>query len=162
MVDRGRQVWAGGGCVLAAAAALAMGLALALHHPLAPVAVSAVFLLWSACVAWRPGAWLFVLPAALPFLNFAPWTGWITVEEFDLLCLGVVCGGYARMALPSMAPLDEADGSSAQRRAFITAAIVFAVASAVACVRGMSLANGAVFSLFQGYADPLNVWRVYR
>ena len=160
MVDRGRQVWAGGGCVLAAAAALAMGLALALHHPLAPVAVSAVFLLWSACVAWRPGAWLFVLPAALPFLNFAPWTGWITVEEFDLLCLGVVCGGYARMALPSMAPLDEADGSSAQRRAFITAAIVFAVASAVACVRGMSLANGAVFSLFQGYADPLNVWRV--
>ena len=162
MVDRGRRVWAQSGCLLAASVALAMGLALAMHHPLAPVAVSAVFLLWSAWVAWRPGAWLFVLPAALPFLNFAPWTGWITVEEFDLLCLGVACGGYARMGFSTVEPRDETGESFAPRRVFMVAAIVVAVASAVACVRGMSLANDVVFSLFQGYADPLNSWRVFK
>jgi hypothetical protein len=162
MVDRGRRVWAQSGCLLAASVALASGLALAMHHPLAPVAVSAVFLLWSAWVAWRPGVWLFMLPAALPFLNFAPWTGWITVEEFDLLCLGVVCGGYARTLLSSTALRDEAGESSAPGRAFITAAVVFTIASVVACVRGMLFANDAVFSLFQGYADPLNAWRVFK
>ena len=160
MVDRGRKVWAQGGCLLAASVALAMGLALALHHPLAPVVVSAAFLLWGAWVAWRPGVWLFVLPAALPLLNFAPWTGWITVEEFDLLCLGAVCGGYARRGFSAAEPCDEADESSAQRRLFTIAAIVFAVASAVACIRGMWMANDVVFSLFQGYADPLNAWRL--
>ena len=160
MVDRGRKVWAQGGCLLAASVALAMGLALALHHPLAPVVVSAAFLLWGAWVAWRPGVWLFVLPTALPLLNFAPWTGWITVEEFDLLCLGVVCGGYARMLFSAAAAAcDAADKPSAPRRAFISAASVFAVASAVACIRGMWMANDVVFSLFQGYADPLNAWR---
>jgi hypothetical protein len=162
MVDRGRQVWARGGCVLAAAAALAVGLALALHHPLAPFTVSAAFLLWCGLVAWQPGVWLFVLPAALPFLNFAPWTGWITVEEFDLLCLGVACGGYARMGFSDAAQCDETGESFAQRRAFMVAASVFAIASAAACVHGMSLANDAVFSLFQGYADPLNSWRVFK
>jgi len=133
-----------------------------MHHPLAPFAVSACFVLWGALVAWRPGVWLFVLPAALPLLNFAPWTGWITVEEFDLLCLGVISGGYARMGLSIMAAPDEPGEAPARDRVFTTAAAVFAVASAAACVRGMSLANEAVFSLFQGYADPLNAWRVFK
>ncbi len=164
MIDRSRpaSVLAALGYFPVVGGALAMGLALALHHPLAPVTVSAAFLLWSGLVAWRPGVWLFVLPAALPFLNFAPWTGWITVEEFDLLCLGVACGGYARMGLSDAAQCDETGESFARRRAFMVAAIVFAIASTAACVRGMSLANGAVFSLFQGYADPLNAWRVFK
>jgi hypothetical protein len=162
MVDRRRKFWARSACLLAASAAAGAGLALAAHHPLAPFAVSACFVLWSALVAWRPGVWLFVLPAALPFLNFAPWTGWITVEEFDLLCLGVISGGYARMGLSIMAAPSEPGEAPARDRVFTTAAVVFAVASAAACVRGMSLANEAVFSLFQGYADPLNAWRVFK
>ena len=162
MVDRHRKFWARSACLLAASAAAGAGLALAAHHPLAPIAVSACFVLWSALVAWRPGVWLFLLPAALPFLNFAPWTGWITVEEFDLLCLGVISGGYARMGLSIMAAPSEPGEAPARDRVFITAAVVFAVASAAACVRGMSLANEAVFSLFQGYADPLNAWRVFK
>ncbi len=132
-----------------------------MHHPLAPVAVSAAFVLWVAWVAWRPGVWLFVLPAALPLLNFAPWTGWITVEEFDLLCLGVV-GGGVRMLWSRTERFDEPGKSSPNRRAFITAAAVFAVASAVAWVRGVAAANDVAFSLFEGYSDPLNAWRVVK
>ncbi len=128
------------------------------QHPVAPLAVFVAFLVWCALIAWRPGIWLFVLPTALPLLNFAPWTGWIAVEEFDLLCLGVVCGGYTQMLWTCVASHDERAGQAAPQRAFVAAAAVFALASAVAGVRGVLLAPNTTFSLFQGYADPLNAW----
>ncbi len=145
-----------------AASALCLGVGLAQNHPAAPAAVLLTFLVWSAWVARRPGDWLFVLPAALPLLNFAPWTGWIVVDEFDLLWLGVACGGYARMAFTSRMPHDLAGDSWRPRPAVIVAAITFGLFSGVACVRGMSLANDLTFSLFQGEADPLNAWRVFK
>lgn len=161
MTDRGDRAsgFPALGGLLVAAAAFAVGVAWALQHPLAPLAVGVAFLLWCALVAWRPGVWLFVLPAALPLLNFAPWTGWIAVEEFDLLCLGVVCGGYAQTLWTRVVPHDKWGRSSAAHRAFVIAAAVFVLVSAVAGVRGVSLAPGVTFSLFQGYADPLNAWR---
>ena len=94
--------------MIVAVVALAMGSGLAWNHPVAPAAVLAAFLLWCAVVAWRPGIWLFIVPAALPLLNFGPWTGWVVFEEFDLLLLGVVTGAYARMAL---APATQRGGS---------------------------------------------------
>lgn len=162
MTDRGHPApgFPALGGLLVAAAAFAVGMALALQHPLAPLAVGVAFLLWCALVAWRPGLWLFVLPAALPLMNFAPWTGWIAVEEFDLLCLGTVCGGYAQRLWPRVASHGERARQAAPHRAFVAAAAVFALASAVAGVRGVSLAGEASFSLFQGHADPLNAWRV--
>jgi hypothetical protein len=38
-------------------------------------------------VVWRPAAALFLLAAALPALDLAPWTGRFFVDEFDLLLL---------------------------------------------------------------------------
>lgn len=39
-----------------------------------------------AALLWRyPRMWLPVVLAFLPLLNFAPWTGWILIDEFDLL-----------------------------------------------------------------------------
>src|SRR5262249_51748264 len=39
-----------------------------------------------AAVLWRhPGASLPAVLALLPLLNFAPWSGWILLNEFDLL-----------------------------------------------------------------------------
>jgi O-Antigen ligase len=77
----------------AAAAALSMS------HPVAPW--------WSlglACIAAlgearRPGLWMFLLPACLPWLNFSPWTGWMVFEEFDILLLSLCAGAYTRMAM---------------------------------------------------------------
>ena len=78
---------------------LAAGAGVAVHHPLVPLAALAAFTLWCVAVAWRPGIWLFVVPALLPLLNFAPWTGWVAFEEFDLLLLGVAAGGHAHLLL---------------------------------------------------------------
>ena len=35
----------------------------------------------------RPALWLFCVPALLPLMNFSPWTGWLFVDELDLVVL---------------------------------------------------------------------------
>lgn len=126
-------------CVTVAIAAFAIGALVGCHHPLAPVRALFVFLLWCAAVAWRPGIWLFVVPACLPLLNFGPWTGWVVLEEFDLLIWGVAAGGYARVALARWTP-PEAPELARSDRVFACVAAVLGIFGAVAFVRGLSMA----------------------
>lgn len=74
------------------------GLVLAAHYPLAPALTTIVFV--ACCVAFFrwPDLWLLLLPAILPMIGFAPWTGWISFEELDILVLGASAGGYANLA----------------------------------------------------------------
>ncbi len=76
-----------------------LGVFIALHHPLAPVLLTSVFAAWSLAVFLRPAIWPFVLPALLPVAGFSPWTGWVGVEEFDVLVLGAATGAHARLAI---------------------------------------------------------------
>lgn len=156
-----RLAW---GCMAAVSAAL--GLALALHHPVAPIAVTIAFCAWTALLAWRPRAWLVALPAALPLANFAPWTGWLTFEEWDLLALGVAAGGYAALALaalrsppPAPAPAAKAAAGRAARIARIALA-VFVASAAVAFCRGIVDAGPLELGWSQGYYETLNSVRV--
>lgn len=166
MIERGRRGL--DPAVLAsfvtAALAFGAGAVLAWHHPVAPAAVLASFVVCCAVVAWRPGIWLFVVPAALPLLNFAPWTGWLVFEEFDLLVLGVAAGAYAHIAWTRQAVHrePEMDPTPRDRVVFVALAGLFAATSAVALVRGMSAAGGASFGWFQGDVDPLNSWRIFK
>lgn len=80
------------------------GLALASHHPFLPTVALVFFYAWVVITAWQPSLWLLVVPAALPVLNFWPWTGWLVFDEFDLLLLGTLAGGYARLASCTFAP----------------------------------------------------------
>lgn len=133
------------------------GAVLAWHHPLWPLAALALFGLWCGVVAWRPGVWLFVLPAGLPFLNFSPWTGWLVFEEFDLLLLGALAGGYGRWAcLPS-------SGAGARLSPGLLA--LFALLGGtglLALLRGFADAGGFVFDWYAGYTDALNSLRVFK
>ena len=52
-------------------------------------------------LCWRPACWLFCLPALLPVLDLAPWTGWFFLEEIDLLLLLTVACGYWRLGGPA-------------------------------------------------------------
>ena len=133
------------------------GSALALHHPLWPVAVLIVFWLWSAAAAWRPGAWLFVVPACLPLLNFSPWTGWLIFDEFDILLLGALAGGYGHLA------------SSLRAGAGIGMPVIswglialLAGTGLLALNRGIADAGGFSFNWFAGYTDALNSLRVFK
>jgi hypothetical protein len=144
-----RLAWSAASLVAGAAV-----LALASHHPLWPAAVSAAGVAW-ALVAYRfPGAWLVALPAGLPVLNLSPWTGWIGIEEFDLLVLGTVAAGYARLARAGVAA-----GPPWSRSGRIVLLVVAGTAF-IGLWRGVMDAGGWHFGWYQGYTEPLNSLRV--
>jgi hypothetical protein len=108
-----------------------------------------------------PGLWLLALPAAVPVLNFSPWTGWLIFDEFDLLVLGSVAGGYAGRALGCTEP--GASAVPAQSTASPTWIVVVpTILSGLALVglwRGVA-AGGTSFGWFAGYADASNTLRI--
>ncbi len=67
------------------------------HYPVNPYALAAALAAYAALLRYRPAAWLCVVPALLPILDFAPWTGWFYLEELDLLLLLTAAIGYWRM-----------------------------------------------------------------
>ncbi|MSQ69598.1 MAG: hypothetical protein EXR83_15690 [Gammaproteobacteria bacterium] len=137
----------------------ALGLFLVLHYPVAPWAASLLFV--ACCVAFFvwPDSWLIAVPLLLPLVGFAPWTGWITFEELDLLVLAAAAGGYARLAWPSAnaAPVARQPRSSAGAWLML---LLFAASTLVAMARGFAHAGGFSFGWFQGYHEPLNSLRL--
>jgi hypothetical protein len=134
------------GCGIAAAT-------IALHHPLWPRLAALGVVAWFA-LAWRwPGAWLFVVPALLPVLDFSPWTGWIAVDEFDLLLLATLAAGHARLAW-------DAQRTPIPARLWGAMAVLAGSFCLPALVRGVHDAGGWSFGWFQGYTDPMNSLRV--
>lgn len=139
--------WGAAGVVCAGIATL-----LAVHHPLWPVAVLVALVGWIALAYHAPTAWLVALPAGLPVLNLSPWTGWIGIEEFDILVLGAVAAGYAHQALQR----ERVQGS----RAELTAWAALAALTLFGLMRGVADAGTWQFGWYQGYIEPLNSFRV--
>lgn len=108
-------------------------------------------------VVWQPRLWLWLVPAGLPWLNFSPWTGWIVFEEFDLLLLAVLAGGYARLAW---------EGTQTVRRPAGTALTMLisllAVSGLWALLRGFLDAGGFQFDWFANYSGEMNSLRVFK
>jgi len=136
------------------------GLALAWHHPLWPMAMCLAFGLWCAVAAWRPSVWWLLVPACLPGLNFSPWTGWLIFEEFDLLLLGALAGGYARLAYPA-----SADPEASKRDILwlpVALVLLLGTSGLWSLYRGVMDAGGLAFDWFAGYTDALNSLRVFK
>ena len=139
-------------------------LALALVHPLSPVlAVLGVLLtilfaryFWTLWPGWMLGL--------LPCIALAPWTGWLLVEEFDLIVLASLAGGYFatsgpyRHAPPQPVPVWRRE---LRWRGFTLLLMVLAALSCImAAVHGVVDAGGLLLTLTQGYRDsgaPLRV-----
>ena len=137
--------------VLAAAGALAI----AAHHPLGAAAALAAVLL-AMGLAWQWPATAFTgLLALLPVLGLAPWTGWLVVEEFDVLLLAVAAGTLMRAAFTA--------GRGAATRWSLTGAVLFGLVGVMACVgiaRGVADAGGWHFGWTQGLREPANALRL--
>jgi hypothetical protein len=129
-------------------------LSLALAHPLWPALLTASICAWTLLAYRWPRAWLLVLPAAMPALNFAPWTGWIGVDEFDAFVLATVAAGYAKLAYAEAEPLPRI--STAGR--WVLACGVALVLAGIA--RGLADAGGWPSHWYEGQADALNSIRV--
>jgi hypothetical protein len=134
----------------------AAGLALAMHYPVAPWVALLAFVVASVAFFRWPDSWLFVVPALLPVVGFAPWTGWITFEELDMLVLAAAVGGYARSALPVAYSPDKGRRGHRISPGSLLLLILFALSTLIAMVRGIEDAGGFVFGWYQGYHEPMN------
>ena len=142
------------GLALACAGAAAW---LGWHHPLSPAAMMATCGLLAALVVWQFRWWpVFLLPL-LPLASLMPWTGWITVEEWDLLVLSAACGGYARLAVDGRERV--VDRAPAALAAWVVM-LTYAALTLVSMERGIADAGGLHWGWWQGYREPLNSVRL--
>ena len=154
--------------LLIAAVCLAGGIALALHHPLWPMASLALFCLVSVVAALRPGLWLTFVPAGLPFLNFAPWTGWLIFDEFDILLLATLAGSYAHWGWNSPSRLctplhwPKRTCTYGWVHDLWSPRLFFLTVCVLGLGRGFLDAGGFHFDWFAGYADAPNSLRIFK
>ncbi|GGZ08904.1 hypothetical protein ACFFTM_24260 [Pseudoduganella plicata] len=106
-------------------------------------------LLW-----YRPTAWLLVVPALLPVLDFAPWTGWFYLVELDLVLLTTCAVGYWRLAavpvpvrLPPLTAL---------------ALLLTVLCLTVAAWRGITPFAPLDANAFSNYISPWNALRILK
>lgn len=151
--------------VLAAVLAVVCGLAalaLALHYPLLPAVMSALVLVGGGAFFAQPALWLLLLPALLPLIGLAPWTGWLSFEEQDLLLLTAAAGAYARTVWDGRSHrVRDAAGAGAPS-AWLWGPLValFTLATVASMFRGFADAGGFQFGWFQGYHEPMNSVRL--
>lgn len=136
------------------------------HHPLAPAFAVVAVVLLAALAAWRP-LWIPVaLLGLLPVSGLAPWTGWMLAEEFDLLLLALLAGGWARLAWPKGLPARQpaTDGAG---RVWWLLVLVYVGLTAMSTWRGLHDAgawDGGSFawSWWHGWREPMNVLRTVK
>lgn len=68
------------------------------HYPFWPLPATLASSAYIALLWWRPTLWLLVVPAMLPWLDLSVWTGWLYLDELDLLLLATAAVGYWRLA----------------------------------------------------------------
>lgn len=152
--------WAHSGLAIFAGLLAAL---IAVQHPLWPELLTAGLLFWCFAIYRRPLLWLTAVPALLPVAAFSPWTGWIGIEEFDLLVLGAAAACHARLAVATAARVGGAGvrGEQAQRFRPARTGLALLLASwLLALARGLADAGGLPQGWFEGYEDPLNCLRV--
>lgn len=113
--------------------------------------------LWSMAVAWRGHVWLMVVPACAVFMNLSPWSGWIVFDEFDILLLGTMAGGYLRMAWPRCS---KADAPIPVRVQLVL--LLLGVMALWALWRALQDAGRLEFDWFAGYTGGLNSVRIFK
>lgn len=137
------------------------GLWLSRHYPIEPVAMTA---LWAAIAVAGFFGWQvlpMLVPAVVPVIGFAPWTGWITFEELDLLVLALAAGGYAALALTASShkPVPWRYRALRWRAAVRVLLAVFGLSVGIAVWRGFEQAGGLQFGFWQGFQEPMNSLR---
>ncbi|MBU2449371.1 MAG: hypothetical protein KJ960_08755 [Gammaproteobacteria bacterium] len=140
--------------MLVAVAAMTVAAVLLLNHPLG-VGPSIGFCFVLLTVYYKPSLFLFLIPAILPVIGFAPWSGWITFEEFDLVVLASAVGGYSKFAFHGNTV------SSYRISKFLFVLLTaMSISILISMARGFSDAGQFVFGWFQGYDGPMNSVRI--
>lgn len=140
---------------------LVAALAAAARWPIAPAAALALTAAGFALALWRPATALTAALTLLPVLAFAPWTGWLVIEEIDLLLAGLAAAGLLRGCLPThgSGDRDDAHRSASPGRRLLLAGGLYTLSWAAAVAGGWLAADPAPWHPSQGYLEPLNTLR---
>ncbi len=137
--------------ILAAACATGAGLLVA-AYPLGTRYAAAALAVWVAVLLWRPSLWLVLLPATVPSVDLAPWSGWLVTSEADVAVLATLAVLLVR---------DPPAWADFSLRGAARAALLLAL---LACLVGVLRAYAAPFSVPGGsdnpYLEPLNALRL--
>jgi O-Antigen ligase len=134
-----------GGLLIAAALVLALGL------PRWGPFVAGALALCALLIAWRPLSALVVVPAAMPLLDLAPWTGRIFLDEFDLLLVATT--GAVLLHAPPAPAIRSARFSSAL-------IVLFLLTSLLSAALGLLPVGPLDANAFSSYWSPYNALRV--
>lgn len=119
-------------------------------------ALLSLFLAACAVIIWHRPVLLFgILPAALPVLDLAPWSGRFYLDEFDLLVLISIAIGYTRIpAVP---------GAKRHTDTIMAmASSLVAISFAIGAVRGLTPWQTPDANAFTNYYSPFNALRIFK
>ena len=138
---------------------LASGLAvIAVQAMLFPAFAPGLLVLLVVCagaVWWRPVLALAILPAAMPVLDLAPWSGRLYWDEFDLLMVVCLLVGFVRTKAPSSRHPTRRNGAGV---GFGLLAISFAVSTLTALWPWQPLDADS----FTSYTSHFNALRIVK
>lgn len=117
-----------------------------------PTEAALLCVIYAGLLWWKPDTWLLLVPAALPLLDLAPWTGRILFDEFDLLMLVTLMLGLLR-------PPVEAD-SSRRDKAFLLAIGLFGLSYLSSGLIGLLPLPALDANALNGYWSGYNSVRV--
>lgn len=127
--------------------------AFVLHQPVAPAALATGLLVAALAVAWRP-LWLWVIvPAALPLLDLAPWTGRLFLDEYDALLALLIAVAWCRTPATPAPPKD---------RALRLALLAVLASLMLSTARALTPWPGIDANAFANLTSPFNALRVGR
>lgn len=140
--------------------AFSSGIFLAFHYPLGRIVPIFLFAVLSIFAFYRVYiASSFVL-VAMPVIGFAPWTGWVTFEEFDLLVLAIASGANFRTVLDKPHTSLSSSVPICKLGLAKLLIVIFGLSVNLALVRGIADAGGFDWGWYQGYFEPMNSVRL--
>lgn len=136
-----------------------LGIGLAWHHPLSVLLASVACIAFFSLGLLARSYGLFLIFATLPVLGLAPWSGWLTFDEFDFLVLVFAGGAYLANSWRAIAHHGHAKPHQVQILAYLIV-VAFLLSLLVSIYRGFLDSGAFSFGWFESYFAPMNSIRL--
>lgn len=134
-------------------AALALVAYRAATFPTLPLVLCIALTIHAATLWRRPALLVAIIPAALPVLDLAPWSGRFFLDEFDLLVIISLAIGYAR--IPAATPQKQHGDAL-----FALVSSLLAISFFIGALRGLTPWQTPDANSFTNYYSPFNALRI--
>lgn len=121
--------------------------------PAQPMLLSLLLLMFAATIWFRPALLVAIIPATLPILDLAPWSGRFFFDEFDLLVLIGLVIGYIRVG-----PIARKNQCADTLFLFVSSLLI--ISFTIGAIRGLIPWQMPDANTFSNYYSPYNALRI--